>query len=40
MLDIKEERYINKSPIPVSIKGTEIILEQMKQCVCKIIKKI
>ena len=38
MSDMKEEGYIDKSPIPVSIKGTEKILEQMKKCVCKIIK--
>ena len=38
MSKIEEEGYIDKSPIPVSIKGTEIILEQMKKCVCKIIK--
>ena len=35
MSDI-EEKYIDESPIPISIKGTEKILEQMKKCVCKI----
>ena len=35
MSDI-EEKYLEESPIPVSIKGTEKILEQMKKCVCKI----
>ena len=31
-----QERYIENSPIPVSIKGTETILEQMIKSVCKI----
>ena len=31
-----QEKYIEDSPIPVSIKGTEQILNQMKKCVCKI----
>ena len=30
------EGYINTSVIPVSIKNTEKILDQMKKCVCKI----
>ena len=38
MSDIEEEGYIDKSPIPVSIKGTEKIIQQMKKCVCKIVK--
>ena len=36
MEDIKEEKYINDSPEPLSIDATEKILEQMKKCVCKI----
>ena len=31
-----QEKYIEDSPIPVSIKGTEKILNQMKKCICKI----
>ena len=31
-----QEKYFEDSPIPVSIKGTEQILNQMKKCVCKI----
>ena len=31
-----QEKYTEDSPIPVSIKGTEQILSQMKKCVCKI----
>ena len=38
MSDIEEEKYINESPIPVSIKNMEKIIEQMKKCVCKIKK--
>ena len=38
MLGINEEKYINDSPIPLSIKGMEDILVQMKKCVCKIKK--
>ena len=37
--NIKEEAYINNSPIPVSINNSEKIIEQMKQCICKIIGK-
>ena len=38
MEEIKEikEKYIQDSLEPVSIKSTEIILDQMKNCVCKI----
>ena len=38
MEDFNKEKYINDSPLPVSIKGTEIILDQMKTCICKILK--
>ena len=38
MLEITQEKYINDSPLPVSIEGIEVILEQMKKCVCKIKK--
>ena len=30
------EKYLTKSPDPVTIEGTEKILEQMRKCVCKI----
>ena len=39
MLDIQEEGFVDKSPIPVSIKKTEKILNQMKKSVCKIKRK-
>ena len=32
-----EEKYIEKSPNPITIEGTENILHQMKNCICKII---
>ena len=38
MNEIKFEQYIENSPEPVSIEGTEKILFQMKKCVCKITK--
>ncbi len=38
MEDFNKEKYIIDSPLPVSIKGTEIILDQMKTCICKILK--
>ena len=37
MSEIKEQ-YLKDSLTPVSIKTTEIILDQMKNCVCKIHK--
>ena len=37
MSEIKEQ-YLKDSLAPVSIKTTEIILDQMKNCVCKIHK--
>jgi len=33
-----KESYIDTSPIPISIKNMEKIVEQMKNCVCKIKK--
>ena len=33
-----QEKYIKNSPDPISIEGTELILKQMKNCVCKIYK--
>ena len=38
MEDFNKEKYIIGSPLPVSIKGTEIILDKMKTCICKILK--
>ena len=38
MEDIKQEKYINTSPEPVSLDGTEKILFQMKNSICKIHK--
>jgi len=38
MEEINLEQYIENSPEPVSIEGTEKILFQMKKCVCKITK--
>ncbi len=39
MKDKQKERKFEKYPDIVSIEGTKIILEQMKKCICKIIKK-
>jgi len=36
MEDIKLEIEVKNSPVPISIKQTEKILFQMKNCVCKI----
>ena len=36
--DIKNEKYIKKSPIPVSLENTEKIINQMKKCVYQIHK--
>ena len=36
MEEFNEEKYLPNSPLPVSIGSTEIILNQMKKCVCKI----
>ena len=37
--DINKEIFTGKSPDPITIEGTERILLQMKNCICKIIKK-
>ena len=34
MEDSKKEKYISTSPSPVSLKGTEKIIDQMNNCVC------
>ena len=36
--DIQQEKYIKTSPEPVSLEGTEKILSQMKNSICKIHK--
>ena len=36
--DYKEEIFTGKSPDPITIEGTETILNQMKQSICKICK--
>ena len=38
MEDLHEEKYIKKSISPINIKGTEAILDQMKNYICKIYK--
>jgi len=38
MKKIKNEKYIEKSVTPITIKNTENILFQMKNCICKIYK--
>ena len=35
-MEDKKEKYINKSPEPVSLEGTKKILNQMNKCVCRI----
>ena len=39
MEEINQEDIIEKSPIPISIQGTEKILFQMKNSICKIYSK-
>ena len=39
MEEIKLEKYIKSSPIPIFVEGIETILFQMKSCICKIYKK-
>ena len=39
MKQIQNEKFIEKSITPISIKNTENILFQMKNCICKIYKK-
>ena len=36
MEKINKEKLLTNYPKPISIKGTEIILKQMKECICKI----
>ena len=36
MEDSEKEKYINVSPDPVSYEGTQNILDQMNNCVCRI----
>ena len=33
-----EESLIEEQPIPVDINGTKLILSQMENCICKIVK--
>ena len=33
-----EEGLIEEQPIPVDIEGTKLILSQMENCICKIVK--
>ena len=36
MTQIDKEKLLDKYPLPVTIKDTEIILKQMKYSICKI----
>ena len=36
MTQINKEKLLNKYPLPVTIYETELILKQMKYCICKI----
>ena len=36
MDEIIKEKYIIKSPEPVSLEKSEVIIDQMKKCVCRI----
>jgi len=38
MSDIIEETTIEDQPTPVDLEGTKMILSQMKNCICKIVK--
>jgi len=38
-MEVIKEKYLETSPIPVSIKGTEIVINQMKNNICKIYTK-
>ena len=38
-MEENKEKYLETSPIPVSIKGTETIINQMKNGICKIFTK-
>ena len=36
MTEFEKEKALDLYPLPVTIEGTNIILEQMKKCICKI----
>ena len=36
MSEIEKEKLIENYPIPVTIEGTNKILNQLKNCICKI----
>ena len=36
MTEVEKEKALDLYPLPVTIEGTNIILEQMKKCICKI----
>ena len=36
MTEVEKEKALDLYPLPVIIKGTYIILGQMKECICKI----
>ena len=38
MSEIIKESMIKEQPIPVTLEGTRIILNQMENCICKIYK--
>jgi len=38
MSDIIEEKAIEEQPAPVVLEGTKVILSQMENCICKIVK--
>ena len=38
-MEEEKEKYLENSPIPISIKGTETIITQMKNGICKIYNK-
>ena len=37
MEEIKKEKFLEKSTNPIFLDGLEIITNQMKKCVCKIL---
>jgi V8-like Glu-specific endopeptidase len=36
MTEVEKEKALDLYPLPVTIEGTNIILEQMKKCICRI----
>ena len=38
MTDNIEEAWIEEQPSPVDLNGTEVILSQMENCICQIVK--